>query len=138
MSGLGVLRVTARIAVELEEASSRNAVALAVKSFKVKLAGSLPAEDEAKEAFARLFYAPKSRLTNAQKRRSRKHFISYVLLRFAQDNKALPQGQDLTAWTIEHIRPQRQAAGEVGSEPHHEAGRRVQDRPVLGREPRTW
>ncbi|WP_344060805.1 DUF262 domain-containing HNH endonuclease family protein [Terrabacter lapilli] len=104
-----------RFAVELEEASSKQAVREAVESFKVKLAGSLPDADKAKEAFAKLFYAPNSRLTNAQKRRSRKHFISYVLLKFAQDNKTLPVGQDLTSWTIEHIRPQKLASGEVGS-----------------------
>jgi len=104
-----------RFAVELEEASSKQAVRVALKSFKGRLSGSLPAASEAKEAFIGLFYAPRSRLTNAQKRRSRKHFISYILIRFAQDNKALPLGQDLTAWTIEHIRPQSQASGEVGN-----------------------
>lgn len=102
-----------RFAVELEEASSKKSVNEAIQTFKSRLAGSLPAEREAKDAFTRLFYAPKLRLTNAQKRRSRKHFISYVLLRFAQANKALPPGQDLTAWTIEHIRPQSRASGDV-------------------------
>lgn len=100
-----------RFAVELEKASSKNAVKEAITSFRSKLAGSLPAERDAKDAFSRLFYAPKLRLTNAQKRRSRKHFISYILLRFAQANKALPSGQDLNAWTIEHIRPQSRADG---------------------------
>jgi hypothetical protein len=104
-----------RFAVELEDASSREAVQTAVQSFKVRLAGSLPTSDEAKEAFAQLFYAPKARLTNAEKRRSRKHFLAYVLLRFAQHEKALTLGQDLIAWTIEHIRPQSQAASGVES-----------------------
>lgn len=104
-----------RFAVELEEASSKAKVKESITSFKAKLAGSLPTSGDAKDAFAELFYAPKARLTNAQKRRSRKHFIAYVLLRFAQDSNSLPRGQDLTTWTIEHIRPQSQASGEVGS-----------------------
>lgn len=83
-------------------------------SFQVRLEGSLPTPNEAKEAFAQLFYAPDARLNNAQKRRSRKQFIAYVLLRFAQHYKTLTLGQDLTAWTIEHIRPQSSASGEVG------------------------
>lgn len=103
-----------RFAVELENATSRSAVRGSVQSFKVKLAGSLPAENDAKKAFIALFYAPENkRLTKAQKKRSRKLFIAYVLLRFAQDNKVIPAGQDLAAWTIEHIRPQSRASGEV-------------------------
>lgn len=104
-----------RFAVELEEAPSQRAVQASIQSFKVKLAGSLPAATEAKEAFAQLFYAPRARLTNSQKRRSRKVFIAYVLLRFAQEYKALPLAQDLTVWTIEHVRPQRHGTGEVAS-----------------------
>jgi len=104
-----------RFAVELEAASTKKGVQEAVESFKVKLENSLPDADETKEAFASLFYAPKSRLTNAQKRRSRKHFISYVLLRFAQDAKVLPFGQDLTSWTIEHVRPQSKASEKIAS-----------------------
>lgn len=80
-----------------------------------KLASSLPDAGEVKEAFAELFYAPKSRPTNAQKRRSRKHFTSYVLLRFAQEANALPLAQDLTPWRIEHVRPQSLSSGEVSS-----------------------
>ena len=102
-----------RFAVELEDAPSKAAVQASIQSFKTRLASSLPAAGDAKEAFARLFYAPKARLTNAQKRRSRRHFISYVLLRLAQVNNALPLGQDLTSWTIEHIRPQSLASGGV-------------------------
>lgn len=104
-----------RFAVELEQAPSRNAVQKAITAFEERLSGSLPSPADAKEAFANLFYAPKARLTNAQKRRSRKQFVSYVLLRFAQHHKALTLGQDLTAWSIEHIRPQSKASGEVGS-----------------------
>ncbi len=103
-----------RFAVELEEAPSAQAVQNAIVSFQVRLEGSLPTPNEAKEAFAQLFYAPDARLNNAQKRRSRKQFIAYVLLRFAQHYKTLTLGQDLTAWTIEHIRPQSSASGEVG------------------------
>lgn len=102
-----------RFAVDLENATSKSAVQASIRTFKVRLAGSLPAGSEAKEAFADLFYAPKARLTNAQKNRSRKLFIAYVLLRFAQVNKVLPSGQDLAAWTIEHIRPQSRASGGV-------------------------
>lgn len=104
-----------RFAVELEKAPSKEAVQKAIVSFQLKLAGSLPAPSDAKEAFAQLFYAPDVRLNNAQKRRSRKLFVAYVLLRFAQHHKTLTLGQDLTAWTIEHIRPQKHASGEIGS-----------------------
>ncbi|MEV0890243.1 DUF262 domain-containing protein [Promicromonospora sp. NPDC050262] len=104
-----------RFAAELERASSKLAVQSSIKSLKERLAGSLPASSDAEEAFARLFYAPKVRLNSAQKLRSRKHFIAYVLLRFAQGNNALPAGQSLAAWTIEHIRPQSQASGEIGA-----------------------
>lgn len=102
-----------RFAVDLEQATSRKAVQAIVAALKSKLAGSLPADSEAKAAFAALFYAPKVRLTAAQKPRSRKHFIAYVLLRYAQEFNALPSGQDLTAWTIEHIRPQAEASNHV-------------------------
>lgn len=104
-----------RFAVELEEASSRQAVAQTIASFQEKLESSLPSARDAKEAFAQLFYAPRAKLTNAQKRRSRKAFIAYVLLRIAQHDKTLTLGQDWTSWTIEHIRPQGLASGEVGS-----------------------
>ncbi|QXT63745.1 DUF262 domain-containing protein [Tessaracoccus palaemonis] len=104
-----------RFAVELEEASSRQAVQGAIKSFQEKLEGSLPSPEEARASFEQLFYAPKVRLNNAQKRRSRKQFLSYVLLRLAQHHKTLPLGQDLSVWTIEHIRPQKLASAEVES-----------------------
>lgn len=104
-----------RFAVELEGATSKHSVQDAIKSLKSKLAGSLPDQNDAKKAFAELFYAPKARLTNAQKRRSRKIFIAYVLLRFAQEHKLLPLGQDLTAWSIEHVRPQSLASGNVAN-----------------------
>lgn len=102
-----------RFAVELEEAGSRADVASAIKAFQERLQGSLPTEVEAKEAFASLFYAPKARLRNAEKRRSRKIFITYILLRFAQYHKALTLDQGLSDWTIEHIRPQSLASGKV-------------------------
>lgn len=104
-----------RFAVELEDAPSKDAVQKAIQSFKVRLAGSLPAATEAKDAFAELFYAPNAKLNNAQKRRSRKQFVAYVLLRFAQHDKILTLGQNLNDWTIEHIKPQSQASGNVGS-----------------------
>lgn len=104
-----------RFAVELENAPSRDAVQKAIQTFKVRLGGSLPAATEAKDAFAELFYAPNAKLNNAQKRRSRKQFVAYVLLRFAQHDKILTLGQDLNGWTIEHVKPQSQASGNVGS-----------------------
>lgn len=107
-----------RFAVELEEATTKEAVQALIESFKKRLAGSLPTADAAKREFTNLFYAPGSRLTNAQKRRSRKHFIAYVLLRFAQKEGSLPAGQDLAAWTIEHIRPQSLATAGVSSAEH--------------------
>jgi hypothetical protein len=104
-----------RFAVELEDAPSRRAVQSTITTFRGRLNGSLPKPDEAKEAFGQLFYAPNLRLTNAQKRRGRKVFIAYVLLRFAQHHKTLTFGQDLSEWTIEHIKPQSRATGGVSS-----------------------
>lgn len=104
-----------RFALELEVAPTRQSVQTVITTFRQRLNSSLPKPDEAKEAFAQLFYAPNLRLTNAQKRRGRKVFIAYVLLRFAQHHKTLTFGQDLIEWTIEHIKPQSRAAGGVKS-----------------------
>ncbi|MCA0379944.1 MAG: DUF262 domain-containing HNH endonuclease family protein [Actinobacteria bacterium] len=104
-----------RFAVELEAAASRAAVQATVDAFRLRLKGSLPSPTATKKAFAQLFYAPKARLTNAQKRRSRKQFVAYVLLRFAQHHNSMTLGQDLTAWTIEHIRPQSKSSREIES-----------------------
>lgn len=110
-----------RFAVELENASSKDKVQEEIKSFEKKLAGSLPAKNDAKKAFTQLFYAPKARLTKAQKSRARKPFITYVLLRFAQDNNALPAGQDLATWSIEHMRPQSRGSDNI-DDPEYSIG----------------
>lgn len=102
-----------RFAVDLEEADSKKKVKDTIETFQMRLEGSLPSPDDAREAFIGLFYAPKARLTNSQKRRSRKQFISYILLRFAQFNRVLTLGQDWSSWTIEHMRPQSLASGEI-------------------------
>lgn len=104
-----------RFAVELEQASTLAETRTAIRDLKTKLLGSMPETDRSKEAFSSLFYAPDEKLTNAQKRRSRKIFISYVLLRMAQTDSVLTAGQDLRTWTIEHIRPQSQATAGLRS-----------------------
>jgi uncharacterized protein DUF1524 len=81
-------------------------VAEAITDFKAKLQASLPTRERAEEAFRRLFYAPALRLTQAQKIRSRKIFIAYILMAFAKAEKLIPAGQNLTSWSLEHIKPQ--------------------------------
>lgn len=95
-----------RFAVRLEAATSRDEVKNAIADLRIKLQASLPSQDLARKAFRDLFYAPKVKLTQAQKFRARKNFVTYVLLSFARDAKLLPAGQDFASWTIEHVKPQ--------------------------------
>jgi hypothetical protein len=111
-----------RFAVRLEEARTKAEVAEAISDFKVKLRASLPSRAAAEQAFRELFYAPSLQLTQAQKIRGRKIFISYVLMSFAKWKRLLPPGQNLTSWSIEHIKPQslapddfRDAAYSIGN-----------------------
>ncbi|MFD5215630.1 DUF262 domain-containing protein [Microbacterium sp. NPDC058345] len=99
-----------RFAVRLEKASTKAEVVDAIKDFADKLRASLPAREAAMRAFEQLFYAPNLRLTQAQKIRGRKIFISYVLMSFAKWKRLLPPGQSLSSWSIEHIKPQSLAA----------------------------
>lgn len=99
-----------RFAVRLEGAKSANDVALAIKDLKEKLRASLPARSRSLQAFCSLFYAPSLQLTLAQKLRSRKIFIAYVLMSFAKLEGLLPAGQNLATWSIEHIKPQSMAS----------------------------
>jgi hypothetical protein len=95
-----------RFAVRLEAAKSRADVAEAIADLKVKLQASLPAREQSEKAFRQLFYAPALRLTQAQKPRARKMFVTYVLMAFAKAEKLMPAGQNLATWSIEHIKPQ--------------------------------
>lgn len=95
-----------RFAVRLEKASTKAEVANAIADFTDKLRASLPARATTQKAFEDLFYAPGLQLTQAQKIRGRKVFISYVLMSFAKWQRLLPPGQSLTSWSIEHIKPQ--------------------------------
>ncbi|MEU7082949.1 DUF262 domain-containing protein [Streptomyces achromogenes] len=99
-----------RFAVRLEEATTVSDVALAIQDLKEKLRASLPDRARAHQAFCSLFYAPSLQLTQAQKSRSRKIFIAYVLMSFAKLEGLLPAGQNLTTWSIEHIKPQATAS----------------------------
>jgi hypothetical protein len=99
-----------RFAVRLEAASSKAEVAAAIADFKSKLQASLPARQRTEEAFRLLFYAPSLRLNQAQKIRARKVFVAYVLMAFAKAEKLLPAGQNLSSWSIEHIKPQSMGA----------------------------
>ncbi|MFE6271117.1 DUF262 domain-containing protein [Streptomyces goshikiensis] len=101
-----------RFAVRLEGASSVEGVAAAIEDLKVKLRVSLPARARSHQAFCSLFYAPTLQLNQAQKPRSRKIFIAYVLMSFAKLEGLLPAGQNLAMWSIEHIKPQSTASPE--------------------------
>ena len=99
-----------RFAVRLENAKSAAEVAAAIADLKKRLHDSLPDREKAHLAFRSLFYAPKLNLTRAQVLRSRKIFIAYVLMSFAKLERLLPAGQNLTTWSIEHIKPQSKAS----------------------------
>lgn len=99
-----------RFAVRLEDAKSIADVALAIEDLKEKLRASLPVRTRPHQAFCSLFYAPSLQLNQAQKLRSRKIFIAYVLMSFAKLEGLLPAGQDLATWSIEHVKPQSMAS----------------------------
>ncbi|MGW3441994.1 DUF262 domain-containing protein [Streptomyces sp. NPDC001076] len=99
-----------RFAVRLENARSVGDVALAIADLREKLRASLPDRARALKEFCSLFYAPSVQLTQKQKLRSRKIFIAYVLMSFAKRENLLPAGQNLTTWSIEHIKPQSNAS----------------------------
>ncbi|WP_405655479.1 DUF262 domain-containing HNH endonuclease family protein [Streptomyces sp. NBC_01386] len=99
-----------RFAVRLESAKSASDVALEIADLKEKLRTSLPDRARALQEFCSLFYAPSLQLTQKQKLRSRKIFIAYVLMSFAKRADLLPAGQNLTTWSIEHIKPQSMAS----------------------------
>jgi hypothetical protein len=110
-----------RFAVRLENAKNVAEVAAAIADLKKKLHDSLPDRAQAHLAFRSLFYAPKLNLTRAQTLRSRKIFIAYVLMSFAKLERLLPAGQNLTTWSIEHIKPQSKASSDV-SDPVYSIG----------------
>ncbi|MEU8361053.1 DUF262 domain-containing protein [Nonomuraea sp. NPDC048882] len=95
-----------RFAVLLEKAENKDKVAVAIKDLRAKLRSSLPSRSLVTKAFEEIFYAPSLRLNQAQKLRSRKIFVAYVLMTFAKSHKLLPAGQNLETWSIEHIKPQ--------------------------------
>ncbi|MDK7237726.1 DUF262 domain-containing HNH endonuclease family protein [Corynebacterium amycolatum] len=98
-----------RFAVQLENANSKAAVSETIAEFKDKLKASLPLLTTSIEQFEELFYAPKVKLRNAQKPKSRKMFICYVLQKFSQFSKHTPAGTSPDTWSIEHIKPQSNA-----------------------------
>ncbi|SDQ14745.1 GmrSD restriction endonuclease domain-containing protein [Actinopolyspora saharensis] len=100
-----------RFAVRLEAASSSEEVKDAISDLKSRLRDSLPARDQTEKAFRGLFYAPSLKLNQKQKSSSRKIFIAYVLMAFALSRKIIPAGQNLTSWSIEHIKPQTMGTG---------------------------
>jgi hypothetical protein len=101
-----------RFAVRLEGAKSAAEVASAITDLKEKLRKSLPDRDRTLKSFCSLFYAPSLQLTQAQKTRSRKIFIAYVLMSYAKLEGLLPAGQNLNTWSIEHIKPQSMASAD--------------------------
>lgn len=105
----GTRRRYNRFAVQLENANSKAAVSETIAEFKDKLKASLPLVTTSIEQFEELFYAPKVKLSNAQKPKSRKMFICYVLQKFAQFAKHTPAGTSPDTWSIEHIKPQSKA-----------------------------
>lgn len=110
-----------RFSVALEQASTRAEVSAAIDDFIGRLKGSLPANSIVENAFAKLAYAPRLTLTNAQKGRGSTDLIQYVLLTLAKRLGNLPPAQDISGWTIEHIVPQR-GAGDSFEEPVYSIG----------------
>lgn len=95
-----------RFAVRLENSSTKKEVAEAVADLQARLKASLPPRSSTVKAFCNLFYAPKLKLTEAQKPRARRIFITFILMGLAKYNKLVPAGQDLTTWSVEHLKPQ--------------------------------
>lgn len=101
-----------RFAVLIESASTKAEVSQAISELKEKLRHSTPEATVVKNAFQSLFYAPKLNVRKAQKPRSRKIFITYVLMKIASVSLSITPNQDLNRWSIEHIKPQRLAEGD--------------------------
>lgn len=101
-----------RFAVLIESASTKAEVSQAISELKEKLRHSTPEATVVKNAFQSLFYAPRLNVRKAQKPRSRKIFITYVLMKIASASLSITPNQDLTRWSIEHIKPQRLAEGD--------------------------
>lgn len=97
-------------ALELENAKNAAEFNLAVENLSAKLRASLPDNSKTTEIFSKLFYAPNLTLRQADKNKSRKAFITYVLLTISKHFKALPPAQSISSWSIEHIKPQSKAS----------------------------
>ncbi|MBN7437711.1 DUF262 domain-containing protein [Mycobacteroides abscessus] len=95
-----------RFSVTLESASSKAKVGQAINEFIERLSGSLPEKPVVTKAFTRLAYAPRLKLTSAQRARGSNDLIKYVLITIAKRLGNLASPQDNSGWTIEHIIPQ--------------------------------
>jgi uncharacterized protein with ParB-like and HNH nuclease domain len=103
-----------RFAVRLEKADSKAKVAAAIADLRLRLKASLPVRERSEKAFKELLYAPNRSIPRARVARSRKMFITYVLMAFAKSQKLMPPGQVLASWSIEHIKPQAMAGKNLG------------------------
>ncbi|MDQ1201977.1 DUF262 domain-containing protein [Rhodococcus sp. SORGH_AS_0303] len=98
-----------RFSVSLEKASTKVEVTAAIDDFVARLRGSLPSRNTVVDAFSGLAYAPKLKLTNAQRNSGSTDLIRYILVTIAQRMGQLPPAQHASNWTIEHIAPQSTA-----------------------------
>lgn len=114
-----------RFAVELERAATKAEVQNVCENFIDRLRDSLPTRGQVIGAIEGLFYAPKLKLKQSQKLKSRKIFVAYVLMEYAKHKKVQPAGQDLESWSIEHIRPQSKAKGKRANDPAFSIGNLV-------------
>lgn len=98
-----------RFSVVLAQATNKSQVSTAIDDFVARLSGSLPSDQVVTSAFQKLAYAPKIKLTAAQRTRGTGDLIRYVLITIAKRLGNLPSPQDGSSWTVEHIVPQSSA-----------------------------
>ncbi|WP_439029593.1 DUF262 domain-containing protein [Gordonia terrae] len=99
-----------RFSVTLEDSGSKREVSEAIDDFVARLRGSLPNTSVVTGSFVKLAYAPGMTLNAAQRARGSSDLIRYVLLTVAKRLGQLPSPLDTSAWTIEHIVPQKSAS----------------------------
>ena len=100
-------------AVQLEKARSKTAATAAIDGLIERLRESTPDSVKLTSAFEKLFYAPSLRLNQSQKKRGRQDVIRYVLLTLARHDDTIARSRTTSDWTIEHIRPQATADGNI-------------------------
>ncbi|TCN53510.1 uncharacterized protein with ParB-like and HNH nuclease domain [Rhodococcus sp. SMB37] len=113
-----------RFSVALENSTTQADVDKTINNFTLRLKDSLPDRALVVREFTKLAYAPKLKLTAAQRKRGSSDLIRYVLITIAKHLGNVPSPQDTSGWTIEHIVPQR-GAGNSFSDPVFSIGNLV-------------